>query len=281
MTDKINVLVTLDENYLPHLKVTLHSLWQNNQNRRFVIWLIQDQISASSLAQLRQLTDYYQMELQILTIPENLFADAPTEERYPKEMYYRLACGQILPETVKRVIYLDPDTLIINDILALWTLDLQGKIFAAAQHTGLQNLTGSINNLRLGTTHGYFNSGIMLIDVAVAREKVKLADIYQTLTKYGDYLLLPDQDILNYLYGAEILEIPEELWNYDTRQGSLYFAKSLGKINNQWIAKNTVILHFCGKPKPWQDMSNNRFTMLYLNYQQLVQRLEQQLQHDN
>ncbi|MGY3703009.1 hypothetical protein BW731_04120 [Vagococcus martis] len=35
-------------------------------------------------------------------------------------MYYRLLCGDILPKTIKRVLYLDPDILVLNSLEELW-----------------------------------------------------------------------------------------------------------------------------------------------------------------
>ncbi|MFL2098229.1 glycosyltransferase family 8 protein [Marinilactibacillus psychrotolerans] len=275
MEEKIDILVTLDENYLDPLKVMLTSLHQNNMQIDFRIWLIHERISSEKLQALQTLLKFYGMELNVIKVPLDLFADAPTAERYPKEMYYRLACGSLLPDNVKRVIYLDPDTLIINPIQELWDLDLEGNILAAATHSGLTNITKGINNIRLGISHGYFNSGIMVIDVKQARSKVQIEDIYDTIRKYSDYLLLPDQDVMNYLYGEFTKEIPEEIWNYDTRQSSAYFTRSFGAYNIHWVAENTVILHFCGKPKPWNEKSNNRFSLLYLHYQQLLKRYEE------
>lgn len=281
MPNQIDILVTLDEHYLEPLKVMLMSLHQNNLDEKFNIWLIHNDISQEKLRQLDDFLSAFKMSLTTVRTPEHLFADAPTVERYPKEMYYRLACGQILPESVRRVIYLDPDTLIINSIRPLWTLDLKGNVFAAAVHAGLTNISEGINNIRLGINHGYFNSGIMVIDVEQARQKIQLADIYETIDQYGSRLLLPDQDVMNYLYGDITLEIPEEIWNYDTRQSPTYLARSLGEHTVHWLAENTVILHFCGKPKPWDTKSSNRFTLLYAHYQQLTQRANQRLINEN
>ncbi|MBA1394668.1 glycosyltransferase family 8 protein, partial [Lactobacillus sp. XV13L] len=53
----------------------------------------------------------------------------------------------------------------------------------------------------------------------------------------------------------------------------VYLARSTGSINTEWIMKNTSILHFCGKPKPWQKEQHSRFKPLYLNYQQMTERI--------
>lgn len=83
-------------------------------------------------------------------------------------MYYRLLSPLILPKELDRVLYLDPDILIINSLRPLWELNLDMKVFAAASHTGLTEIANDINHVRLNTEHEYFNSGVMLIDLNAA-----------------------------------------------------------------------------------------------------------------
>lgn len=93
-------------------------------------------------------------------------------------MYYRLLSPLILPQKVERVLYLDPDMLIINPLRPLWELNLYGKVFAAAAHTGLTEMANGINQMRLETKHEYFNSGVMLIDLNATRKLVTAEDVF-------------------------------------------------------------------------------------------------------
>jgi len=269
----MHILVTLDEDYVYPLKVMLVSLFENNPHEQIKIWLIHAGIKKSLLMEIAQLVEELNGEFESCQIADAFFEEAPVVERYPKEMYFRLLAGQILPIGIERVIYIDPDTLIINPLNELWSLDLDGYMLGAAVHKGLTNLTTGINNLRLGTKHGYYNSGIMLIDLSQAREKIALEDIEHVIKESGHYLMLPDQDILNFLYGEDVLEIPEERWNYDTRKYRGYYARSLTKLDLKWVMTNTSILHFCGRPKPWENESDDRFVALYHHYEQRLKRL--------
>ncbi|MCH4056595.1 glycosyltransferase family 8 protein [Lapidilactobacillus gannanensis] len=273
MVVPIDILVTLNQHYLKPVSVMLVSLFEHNPQQRFRIWLIHEAIPKPDLQQLQALIAHYQQEFTAIKVDGEQWRQAPTEGRYPIEMYFRLLCGELLPQSLSRVLYLDPDILVLNSVLPLWQLDLETSTFAAATHTGMTNLVTDLNKLRLGTDHAYFNSGVMLIDLARARQLVHFADIQQVLETKSDYLLLPDQDLLNYLYGREIKEIPEEIWNYDARKYAVYFTRSLGKNDLHWIIGQTVFLHFCGQPKPWDERHDNRFTALYGNYQRLTERL--------
>ena len=187
-------------------------------------------------------------------------------------MYYRLLAAQLLPEGLHRVLYLDPDTLVINPLRQLWETDLGGNIFAAASHKGKTELVSGINQVRLGTESKYFNSGVLLIDLNAARAQVRPQDIFRYAEEKGKALLLPDQDILNALYGDRTLELDDTLWNYDARNYNTYLLRSGGVCDMDWVMRNTGILHFCGKSKPWRPGYVRRFGILYKHYIQLTRR---------
>ena len=274
MNQKIELLFTLDEGYLAPLKVALLSIYDNHPRQTLRIWLVHERISTESIASLQTFCDYLGFELQVIKVDGSNWASAPTVARYPKEMYFRLLAGEILPKEVTKVLYLDPDILVINSLSDLWKLELEQHLLAAATHTGLLDVATPINKVRLDLDHEYYNSGVMLLNLTQARQKVQWADISRVIEKYDHFLVLPDQDILNYLYGKYALTIPEERWNYDARMYGKYFTRSLSKHDLHWVMANTSILHFCGKPKPWDKKHDNRFTALYLSYQKRVVQLE-------
>ena len=85
-------------------------------------------------------------------------------------------------------------------------------------------------------------------------------------------MLLPDQDILNALYGKRILPLDDALWNYDARNYNTYRLASAGQHDLNWVLQHTAILHFCGRAKPWKPGSFYRFGVLYLHYAQVTTR---------
>lgn len=264
--ENIDILVALDENYLPPLKVMLTSLFFNNHGEKFRIWLMYSHISKEKLDLLDKNLKALNMELHSVKVNEEDFKFDYTVGRYTIEMYYRLLAQHILPKFVKRVIYLDPDVLVINPIRELWELDLNGKFYAAASHTGATGLSDEVNKIRLGTDHKYFNSGVLLIDLNLAKKKTSSKNMFKYVKEHKVELVLPDQDVLNGLYGSHIMEIEDAIWNYDARNYNTYYVKSGGEMDTMWVMQNTVILHFCGSAKPWQPKYRYRFGVLYMHY---------------
>ena len=264
--------LVLDENYLPQLRVMLYSASLNNPGVHFRVFLLHRGFSTELLSSLSRQLEVLDMELRAVRVDERLFESAPVMKQYPQEMYYRLLAAQLLPEDMDRIIYLDPDILVINPLTPLWRLDMGGKLFAAAAHTGMTELANNVNRLRLGTERNYFNSGVLLIDLASCRAEVKPEEIFSYVSEHADELLLPDQDILNALYSSRILELDDALWNYDARNFKNYLMRSNGAADMEWVIENTAVLHFCGRAKPWKPHYRHRFGMLYLHYEQLTRR---------
>ena len=269
----MNLLLTLDENYLMPCKVMLYSFFASNPEERDVsVYLLHSAIPDSKLKELESYCSRFGAALKPIAVDASLFEKAPTNKRYPKEMYYRLLSPLILPQELERVLYLDPDMLIINPLRPLWELDFGGKVFAAASHTGLTEMANGINRVRLDTEHEYFNSGVICIDLDAARDLVTAEDVFACVRKHEKELILPDQDVFNMLYGKQTLPVDDVIWNYDVRNYSKYLFRSAGKHNLNWVMQNTAVLHFCGKNKPWQEDYRNPFGMLYLHYRNLTMR---------
>lgn len=269
----MNLLLTLDENYLLPCKVMLYSFFASNPGEQDVtVYLLHSNIARDKLDELERYCTGFNAGLAPYMVDAALFENAPVSKRYPKEMYYRLLSPLILPQKLSRVLYLDPDTLIINPLRPLWELELHGKVFAAASHTGLTEMANEINQVRLDTEHEYFNSGVMLIDLNSARSLVTPDDIFQCVSQHEKELILPDQDVFNILYGKMTMPVDDAVWNYDVRKYSKYLIRSAGKHDLSWVMNNTAVLHFCGKNKPWRGEYKNPYGMLYMHYMNLTGR---------
>ena len=185
-------------------------------------------------------------------------------------MYYRLLAGHLLPPDVERVLYLDPDILVINPLRPLWETALGDHLFAACAHTGKTELVSSVNRVRLGVENDYFNSGVLLMDLARCRQEIVPQELFDYAAAHMNTLILPDQDMLNALFGDRVLPLSDVRWNYDARDYHGYFVTSGGEVDMDWIMAHTAILHFCGKAKPWKRNYRYRFGALYKHYEQLT-----------
>lgn len=266
----MNILVTLNANYLEPLRVMLKSLFLNNPGETFTIYLMHASLNAGEVDSLSGYVEDHGSRLEVIKVGEDCFADAPVLLHYTKEMYFRLLAYRLLPQDMDRILYLDPDILVINPIRELYETDLDGYLYAAAYHDVIS--VKEINKLRLYPygINAYYNSGVLLMNLGQLRQVADEQEIYRFVEENRAKLIMPDQDILNALYAKQIKSLDEKLYNYDARYYSYYKLTSNGFYDMDQVINHTVILHFCGKKKPWQKRYTGKFHALYKHYEKIA-----------
>lgn len=196
-----------------------------------------------------------EIEWHFIEIPETLFLDFPESKRYPKEIYYRLAASYLLPNTLERILYMDVDTVAINSLMELYQMDFEGNWFMGCTNT--QPVLQKFNQVRLGVDVEkdvpYINTGVLMMNLPLLRENLKLEDICAFSEKHKQVLILPDQDILTGLYGEHVKLIDNLIYNLSDRTLAFHNVElSNEKIDKTWVEEHTCIIHYFGRNKPWK-----------------------------
>ncbi|UJL46299.1 glycosyltransferase family 8 protein [Virgibacillus sp. NKC19-16] len=263
----MNILVTLNSNYMKPLKIMLYSLFVNNEGEAFTIYLMHSSMKEAELSDINQYIADHGQSLEIITVTDDYFKGAPVLKHYTKEMYYRLLAFKFLPSELDKILYLDPDILVINEIRTLYDMDISGSLYAAAYHE-IASVT-EINKLRLKPydMEAYYNSGVLLMNLDLQREKMKEQEIFDYVEENKKRLLYPDQDIINALYSQDIKNLDEVIYNYDPRYYRYYKAVSSGKMDVDYVIHNTRFIHYRGKKKPWNKNYTGKFHSIYKHYE--------------
>ena len=259
---KINILVTLNEAYIPCLNVMLTSLLKSNPGDEFDVYLLHTDIREQALRDTRALLAGRGALLPIPADPRRL-QDAPTTSRYPREIYYRIFAARYLPESLDRVLYLDPDVIVNGRIDSLYALPMHNQLFAAASHvTGLMQ---KVNELRLSMDEDspYINSGVLLMNLALLRREQDDEAVFDFIARHKNTLLLPDQDVISSLYGRRIIALDPYRYNMTERLMALNLLEG-SPLTLDWIRNNTAIIHYCGRNKPWKKHYIGQLNCFYL-----------------
>lgn len=262
---KMNLLVTLDENYIPYLNVMLSSLLYSNPDNYFYVYLLHSSVPEKATVETTRILGNSGRLIPI-QVKDIGLEGAPTTSRYPQEIYYRIFAAKYLPQDLERVLYLDPDLIVNGSISELYNLPINDYYFAAASHVG--NLLHKVNELRLGMDENspYINSGVMLMNLKRLRAEQDYQEVFEFIEKRKNFLTLPDQDIISALYGSKILALDSFRYNMTEVLFKQHapFEKSL---NLEWIRNHSVIIHYCGRNKPWKS---NYFGDLDVFYKETV-----------
>lgn len=224
--NKVVLCLSSDANYEPHLYVTLKSLLENLSPRvNAYIYILDGGIV--------QKDNFYQLEndkVKFFFIDmKEQFICASETRHLTRAAYYRLGIFWLFRK-FDRVLYIDADSLLLEDVSALYQTDMSGKSVGAALDScvwqkSLYNAKISWDGFR-GTYHDYcrqylkmsekrsrfyFNSGVLLLEL----QKMKLPEKRKRLSRLllKDYYT-HDQDILNCLFSEEELYLLPRGWNY-------------------------------------------------------------------
>lgn len=261
----LNLLVTLDARYLPPLKVMLTSLLHANPFSKVDLYLLHSSLSEEDLKELEALPEGNRCRLYPIFMDDSRLEGAPISDRYPREMYYRIFAARYLPRHLDRVLYLDPDMIILGSLHELYTLPLGNHLFAAASHVR-SGVIQKFNELRLDMEDGpYINSGVMLMNLDLLRREQDVEAVYRYIEEHRKSLLLPDQDILSGLYASRILPLDPYRYNMTEKLFALR-PDSDAWLNLDWVRRHSVIIHYCGRNKPWKEPYFGKLDIFYREF---------------
>lgn len=134
-------------------------------------------------------------------------ADLPVRGYFTSAMWYRM----LLPELVDadRVLYLDVDTVVAGDLRELFATPMGDAWMAAVENVRLPWLPDRAADLGI---ERYFNSGVLLLDLAALRAEGAAERVLDYAREQGTELLWPDQDALNVVLGERRVELHPR-WN--------------------------------------------------------------------
>lgn len=262
-----NIAMAANDNYAQHLGVCLVSLFENNRDRRFLVYLFSDNISSDNISRIESVCAGYGNRLTVICPDRKDFEDLPMTSYYSLSTYFRLRLADYLGESVKRVLYLDCDMTVVANIGDLLDTDLEGYPIAAVNDTPWQ-VRFSSEHLGLGVSEyggKYFNAGLMLIDIDAYRSYQIFSKAKQILSdaKYQcDFL---DQDVLNIIFADHWKELPCK-WNLLNG-----FLKKEYMTDKRWKEilsgiRSRAIIHYSAKEKPWSWLCLNPLKQEYFKY---------------
>lgn len=153
----------MDDNTEKRIDTLIYSIYKNT-NQLVDIYIIYNKISKSSLQLFNKLAEIFKDKLKIFPtkIPkkiENLLQKISLEGNHlPISAFYRIFLPELLPN-LDRILYLDADTLVINDLNPLWQTDLQGAFIGCVPDLAVVVANSWGEQLLGPEKDNYFNLG--------------------------------------------------------------------------------------------------------------------------
>jgi lipopolysaccharide biosynthesis glycosyltransferase len=258
------VVYASDERGVNPLGVAIYSLVSSaSETTVYKVYVLSNGITDKSISRLENIATGKNSRHRIVFINVSELAtrcQLPVKERWPVTAWTRIFIPDLLPQDECLVLYCDIDTLVCRDLAELFQTSLQGKaIGAVLEHVSGQ---GSHFNERLGMPldcPGYFNSGVMILDLDAFRKQNLIEKILQYAREYGDRLTCPDQDALNGALCHNVQPIHHK-WNWHDGLTRLILKRSIKSAMSRGAtledsvesALRPGILHYQGPNKPWR-----------------------------
>lgn len=209
----IPIVFALDDNYAPFLSVALRSILDNSCDENFYsIYLLNTQLNTVVKNRLAEF-NCDKMEISFVDVASRMEKISKDKihlrDYYTQAIYYRIFIPSIFPQ-YEKLLYVDCDVVLLDDIAKLYNQDPEDNIFVAIHEETMShiNLFGEYSEQFLGVDRNkYFNSGILLINCK-AYAKANIEERFIALMHRQKFEVAPDQDYLNVLCKGKIKYAP-------------------------------------------------------------------------
>lgn len=239
------VVFACDETYAVALATALRSAVDANRSGQPLdVYILCEQFSATVRHRIIDSVPKGSVVIHWVPVDLSLFAEFPTLPHISSKMTFaRFMIPRVFTEDVHRVLYLDADLLVLDDLGPLWDKDLKGAVVGAVlDHILDQQIKARAHGVgKFPLVQNYFNAGVLLIDLNRWR-KERISENALAYLRANSDSPLADQDALNVACDGRWTDLGL-CWNfYD------HFKTS---ILHMPLAERPKIAHFPGQ-KPWK-----------------------------
>ena len=227
-----------DRNYLDATLVAMRSLAISNPIDLVSVLVTSEPIDERHINQFQTLSRAHGFHLTLKVAKSDLLNSLPINYHITPAAYLKILLPEILPE-FDRIIYLDSDMIITNNIGKLKTINLAENLVAAAPEL----MPERIKTLEI---QNYFNSGVLVFNAKRWRDNDTSRKIVVFSQANPEKIRFAEQCGLNKVVNGYVQPI-DATYNY-LLNGSQPIPRDL--------FDDIKVFHFNGGLKPWNDKSS-------------------------
>lgn len=266
--NNIPICLSMDANYVLYTGVTVHSIIANmNEKNNYDILILCRGVGDKEQKKIGQLAaGHKNVRIRFIDVKKyinNIMSDYFfVISHFSEAVYYRVFIFKILT-AYDKVLYVDSDLVLTEDIAGLYQTDIGDKALGAVPDTEVIRMYFTdivIKNyldktLELENPYRYFNSGVLIMNL----EKMRTYDVEHEFITVMSRIKSPymvDQDILNVIFKDDTYML-DGFWNYEYHLPiwNPNYAEELPlKVlaEYHYSKEHAKIIHFAGSKKPWQ-----------------------------
>lgn len=267
----MHILFTLNNHYAPHLGALIVSILKSQkEDTELNFHVVSFDLSEDSKEKLNSLKairdfDIKYYDSNTYDIKWDLFQI--TLEHITVETYFRLYADVFLKD-LDKVLHLDIDLLVFDDLLPFWNLDLNNNYMAGVPSNTVYGTHLAPANFD-DQKHTYYLAGSNLLNLKKMRENNFSDLIFDAISTYSPLIKFQDQDVMNILFKDYSQTVPLK-FNADTSifDDTDVQAKLKKERLEEYIeaTERPTIIHFSRGVKAWHANSSNPYAKFYAEY---------------
>lgn len=236
----IPIVLCADKNVVVGLHVALYSVLSTTKKyiKIYILHKEYDDVDKNHLFNTLNCFDG-SYEINFIEVDDAIFSNC-TGLYGNTYAFVRLLIPRYIEES--RVVYVDTDVVFNIDIGELYRQDMEDFVIGATSFVNVsQSRDGKFfESLGLNGESPYFNSGVMLIDLAGWRRNNVTNKCIDFVSKYGGMIRVADETVLNVVFHENFKRL-DRMFNYPV-------IPTLKKLDSDNLR---VVFHLMQSPKPW------------------------------
>ena len=243
----IPIFFSVDEGYAPYLDCAIRSMVENaSKDNEYKIYVLHQDLTEDSIEKIKTGVKP-PFSIEFTKLSDEFYGITERDENklrcdyFTMTIYFRLFIAEMFPQYDKGL-YIDSDIIVPSDISELLSIDLEGNIIAACcDHSikGVPEFVYYIENYVGVPIDEYINSGVLLMDLKMMREKHFSEEFLRLLNTYHFDTVAPDQDYINVMCNGKIKYL-DNSWDTMPPQGG-----------EEAVIDDPKLIHYNLFLKPW------------------------------
>ncbi|QQL50197.1 glycosyltransferase family 8 protein [Mucilaginibacter ginkgonis] len=254
---ELHIALGFDKNYMVFIYPMLASVFENNRGEKLVFHAIVNGIDDADRTALHDYITLHSAEILFYKLNNEALSKKlifPVGTHFNIATYYRLFFPSLVRSRTRRLLYLDVDLVVLGNLRQFYEKDIGEHAVAAISDSFVKKCE------RLGVMNedGYFNAGVMLIDLDNWEKQCISEKALSFIEDYPEKIKFCDQDALNAVLANNWLKLSNK---YNFTQ---FFVEL--QIPSKILVKDVLIVHFTSANKPWNALARNKLRYLYQHY---------------
>ncbi len=271
----LEIVYAANDGYARHLGVSMYSLFDSNREFKWIrVHVLSMGVSKESRSSLRRIAADFDREVSFIEV-EDLYSrlgETADTGGYDISIMLRLFMGELLPDDIERIVYLDCDTVVLGSLKRLWCEELGGNVAGAVMEPTIYREVKESIGLEPG--EAYYNSGVLMVDLERWREEEIQRKLLELWKEKSGKLFASDQDVLNGVLRGRIHTLMPR-YNFFTNYRYFSYAtlvqhspsyRAVSKKQLRLAKRCPVIVHYMGDERPWIRGNLNHYRKAYEYY---------------